>query len=338
MIAAVIRSSVLPEIDERYSMSTLLLDTNDLGEVEDLLGQTYGAVRINGGASDATHVRISRSSLGSLSIDDAQVGCDIGYDAEPPYKICLCRPRFGVIEEHVPGRAPNRVGADEVVAMGVLDVPFRGRVSRARCDILMVDGALFDRVAATGRGPFKMGPEPVRLTDSRPVSAAAGRRLVRTIDYLRDVVAEPVTAGATLVASTATQHLVATMLAAFPNNALLDPTVEDRRDTTPVLLRRAIAFIEDHADCDIGIADIAGAIYVTPRAIQLMFRRHRDCTPMEYLRRVRLDYAHQELLGATRAQTTVTQIAARWGFAHTGRFAVYYRQVYGESPHTTLRS
>ena len=29
--------------------------------------------------------------------------------------------------------------------------------------------------------------------------------------------------------------------------------------------------------------------------------------------------------------------AQRWGFAHTGRFAVLYRQTYGQSPHTTLR-
>jgi transcriptional regulator GlxA family with amidase domain len=152
------------------------------------------------------------------------------------------------------------------------------------------------------------------------------------------VLAEPVTAGASLIASTAMLHVAASMLATFPNNRLLDPTIEDRRDTTPVLLRRAIAFIEDNADSDIGIADIARASYVTPRAIQLMFRRHRDCTPMEYLRRVRLHHAHQALLVANRAQTTVTQVAARWGFAHTGRFAVYYRQVYGQSPHTTLRN
>ncbi|WP_156763149.1 AraC family transcriptional regulator, partial [Mycobacterium sp. E787] len=33
----------------------------------------------------------------------------------------------------------------------------------------------------------------------------------------------------------------------------------------------------------------------------------------------------------------VTQIAARWGFAHTGRFAVLYRQTYGQSPHATLK-
>jgi hypothetical protein len=102
----------------------------------------------------------------------------------------------------------------------------------------MLERSLFDRVAATGGGH---GLEPVRLTDSRPVSAAAGRRLARTIDYVRDLLAEPVTEDATLIASTAMQHLAAGVLAAFPSNALLDPTIEDRHDATPVLLRHAMA-------------------------------------------------------------------------------------------------
>lgn len=220
--------------------------------------------------------------------------------------------------------------------MGALGVPFTGSVSRARFDIVEVDRGLFDRVATVDNG---CRPGRIQLTDSRPVSAAAARNVVRAVDYLRGgLLTDLDSSGAKLIASTAMQHLAATMLAAFPNNALLDPTTEDRHDTTPALLRRAIAFIEEHADSDIGIADVARATYVTPRAIQLMFRRHRDCTPMEYLRRVRLHYAHEELLVANRACATVTQIAARWGFAHTGRFAVYYRQVYGQSPHTTLRN
>jgi hypothetical protein len=33
----------------------------------------------------------------------------------------------------------------------------------------------------------------------------------------------------------------------------------------------------------------------------------------------------------------VWAIAARWGFMLTGRFAVFYRQTYSRSPHTTLR-
>jgi transcriptional regulator GlxA family with amidase domain len=45
-----------------------------------------------------------------------------------------------------------------------------------------------------------------------------------------------------------------------------------------------------------------------------------------------------DLLAADRMTDTVTGIAARWGFAHTGRFAVLYRQMYGQNPHHTLSS
>ena len=68
------------------------------------------------------------------------------------------------------------------------------------------------------------------------------------------------------------------MLAVFPNTALCNPTIEDRRDSSPVLLRRAITFIEENVRIDISLADIARAVYVTPRALQYMFRRHLDCT------------------------------------------------------------
>lgn len=316
-------------------MRTVLLDTDDLGKAEDILGRTYAAVRLRGTAGDSTRMTISRTSVGLLTIDDAEVGYEFGYDAEAPEKVYLCRVRSGLIEERLPSGAANSVGADQVLAIGALDVPFGGRVSRARCDIVTIDRGLFDRVAALGDD---CRPGRIRLTDSRPISTAAGGRVARAIDYVRDgLPTDSGASGATLIAATAMQHLAATMLSAFPNNAVLDPTIEDRRDTTPALLRRAIAFIEEHADADIGIGDIARATYVTPRAIQLMFRRHRDCTPMEYLRRVRLHHAHRDLLAANRAHTTVAQVAARWGFAHTGRFAVYYRQVYGQSPHTTLR-
>jgi transcriptional regulator GlxA family with amidase domain len=143
--------------------------------------------------------------------------------------------------------------------------------------------------------------------------------------------------GEPLVASTSSQLLCAAVLAAFPNTALSEPTIEDRRDSHPRTLRRAIAYIDDHAHEDIGVADIAAAANVTIRALQHAFRRHRDITPMGYVRLVRLRQAHQELLAADPAgDTTVTQVAARWGFFHPGRFARYYREIHGCSPYQTL--
>jgi transcriptional regulator GlxA family with amidase domain len=105
----------------------------------------------------------------------------------------------------------------------------------------------------------------------------------------------------------------------------------------PPGLRRSVSFIHENADGDIGLSEIAAAANLTPRAVQYMFRRHLGVTPMEYLRRVRLDRAHRDLQAANPAVDTVNSIAGRWGFAHAGRFSVAYRRVFGLSPRATLR-
>jgi len=98
-------------------------------------------------------------------------------------------------------------------------------------------------------------------------------------------------------------------------------------------LRRALAFIDAHAGEDIGIAEIAEAARIGPRGLQRAFRQYRDTTPMEYLRRVRLDHAHRELLAGDPSRgDTVSAVAARWGFAHAGRFSAAYYAAYGCFP------
>jgi transcriptional regulator GlxA family with amidase domain len=103
-------------------------------------------------------------------------------------------------------------------------------------------------------------------------------------------------------------------------------------------LRRSVAFIHENADSDIGLTEIAAAANLTPRAVQYMYRRHLGVTPLEYLRRVRLDLAHRDLQAADPAVDTVNSIAGRWGFSHAGRFSVAYRRVYGTQPSVTLRT
>jgi transcriptional regulator GlxA family with amidase domain len=76
---------------------------------------------------------------------------------------------------------------------------------------------------------------------------------------------------------------------------------------------------------------------VTVRAVQQAFRRHLHTTPGQYLRRMRLDSAHADLVaGDPSAGATVTAIAARWGFFNAGLFSAYYRAVYDRLPRETL--
>ncbi|MGW2343011.1 helix-turn-helix transcriptional regulator [Streptomyces sp. NPDC001661] len=154
---------------------------------------------------------------------------------------------------------------------------------------------------------------------------------------MRDhVLADPSIATQPLIASTAAQYLAAGVLGAFPSTALASPTGTDRHDAHSATLRRAVAHIEAHAQEPLTVREIAAAAHVTVRALQYAFRRHLDTTPLGHLRRVRLAHAHDELRAADPTTETVTAIAARWGFHHTGRFAAVYRQAYGRTPFRTL--
>ena len=135
-----------------------------------------------------------------------------------------------------------------------------------------------------------------------------------------------------LVLGHASRMLAAVMLSAFPSATPSQELPHDRTDYKPVLLRRAVEYVECNAANDIALADIADAIHVTPRAVQYMFRRHLDTTPLNYLRQIRLHHARQELLGADGRHETVTATAARWGFMHTGRFAVNTAISSGRAP------
>jgi AraC-like DNA-binding protein len=56
---------------------------------------------------------------------------------------------------------------------------------------------------------------------------------------------------------------------------------------------------------------------------------------MQYLHGLRLQQVHAELARATARDTTISEIAYRWGFRHLGEFNRKYREVYGVTPSAT---
>ncbi|MEH0474559.1 helix-turn-helix transcriptional regulator [Streptomyces sp. B21-097] len=316
-------------------MHTLTFDSDDLDRTEDFLSRAYAKMRIGSTTPETSRARISRSGLGPITVDELDLDFDMSYAVTPLNRICLCVVHEGTIQDHVYQGVEDSFGPGDVVSFAPPTLPYAGRVCSARYNITMLDPALLDQVAAT---TAPTATEPVRLTGHRPHSPAAAEQLRQTITYVRDhVLTEPAMSNQPLVVSTAAQHLAATVLSTFPNTALTDPAPADRRDAHPDALRRALAYIDDHADQPITVADIAAAAHVTVRALQYAFRRHLDSTPLAHLRRVRLAHAHRELQAADpHTETTVTEVAARWGFFHPGRFAALYREVYRRTPRQTL--
>ncbi|AQZ64027.1 Transcriptional regulator, AraC family [[Actinomadura] parvosata subsp. kistnae] len=320
-------------------MEPLTFDSRDLGQTEEFLSKAYARMSIGSDVA-GPRTRISREVLGSISVDRLWLEYAMSYDVHPLGKVCLCVVESGSIVQQVAGQEEEVFGPGDAVLFAPPDRPHAGEIRRSRYTIVMFDDALLQSVAGTSP---EHGPGPVRLVGHRPVSAAAGLHLQRTIAYLRDdVLGNAAVAGEPLVASAAGQLLAASVLTALPSTAATDAasatTGADRHDAHSQTLRRAIAFIEERAGTPIGIDDIAAAARVSARALQYAFRQHLGTTPLGYLRQARLARAHAELLAGDPAATTVAAVAARWGFFHPGRFALSYKAAYGRAPSDTLRA
>ncbi|MGQ4598403.1 AraC-like ligand-binding domain-containing protein [Nocardia sp. R6R-6] len=106
----------------------------------------------------------------------------------------------------------------------------------------------------------------------------------------------------------------------------------------PRPVRQVLERIEAYPERPFTIEELATDAGVTVRALQKGFHDLLGCSPMAYLREIRLNRAREALINADPGSgASVTDIALTWGFMHLGRFSVEYRRRFGESPSQTLR-
>ena len=312
-----------------------IFESTDLAVTAEILRTMYGPLRIRP-QTEHHQMRLAQTSLGGIRFDRIGLMMDFEAQAAPHESMVIAVVRGGVIGYDDRNTWQGRYGPGDVYSASRPAGDYTSEIHGADVEFAIFDPGLLSEVAQpAGR---RIG-EPVRFTSHEPVSFEAARRWRSAYSYIRRDVAVDTGGEALhpLVTGSAVRHLLSCALAAFPNDALADPTIEDRRDASGITLRRAISFIEDNLDRDITPADIAAAAHVTIRSVQLAFRRHLEVTPTGYLRQARLSRAHQDLLAADPARDSVTAVAQRWGFASQGRFAAYYQRVYGQIPSETLR-
>lgn len=306
--------------------------TADVDVARDWLKATYGtSLRMKTPAPHSSF-KYTRTSAGPVSLSTLSLPTEYAYATDPLGAVAVT---------HVVGGRMARQCADDVTEAGPGDVlaisqphlPYAGRVYSAELRAVTVPLALVEELA--GRPPGQTA-RPLRFTRFTPVSEVMAGQWKRTVDYVEESVMALPAGSEPLVVDAAARMLAATVLAAFPTDARPDPVLADTRDATPETVRRAVAFIESEPAAEIGLAEIASAAGVTPRALQYAFRSHLGTTPMAYLRRVRLALAHADLIAADPSRDTVTAIANRWGFHHQGRFSAAYRAAYGGTPRRTL--
>lgn len=304
-----------------------LFETDDLDEAQDVLGRTYARMRMRV-VGPGHRLAIVERDLGPVALHRLRFRMCFTAEVPPMGHLVIGRTRDGATTRKI-GRGVTRGVRGELLLAAQPDERVRVHGVDHDGEYALFRPGLFARIADPLPG---RAARPIRFTGYRPISESAAQTWNNTFDYVRD----NVPADEPLLVGSAVRLLAAVTLAAFPNTAVLDPTIEDRHDAHPATLRRAITFIDENAGRDITPADIAAAARVTVRAVQLAFRRHQGTTPTAYLRRVRLERAHRQLLESDPGRETVSAVAMCWGFASHSSFSAQYRAAYGVPPSVTL--
>jgi AraC-like DNA-binding protein len=103
----------------------------------------------------------------------------------------------------------------------------------------------------------------------------------------------------------------------------------------PWQVKRAVEYIEANWDKPITIEALALAIESSARSLYATFRKCRGCSPMTFVRDLRLLRA-REILSNPVPETSVSSVASRCGFRGSGNFAKRYFERFGELPSGTL--
>jgi AraC-like DNA-binding protein len=105
------------------------------------------------------------------------------------------------------------------------------------------------------------------------------------------------------------------------------------------IYRLAADYLHEHASLPITLEDAAEAVGASVPELEVAFRAYApgEESPSAFLQGVRLEAALRDLqAGDPTLGNTVAEIARRWGFPSSSRFAAQFRAAYGVNPKSVL--
>lgn len=119
--------------------------------------------------------------------------------------------------------------------------------------------------------------------------------------------------------------------------ALIDERAGCDPDPRARLAERCKAYIEENLPCrDLGPATVAAAHHVSTRHLHALFHA-QGLSVASWIRKRRLERCRRDLTDPMQIGSTVSAVAARWGFADIAHFSRAFRAEYGIAP-STLRA
>jgi len=175
-------------------------------------------------------------------------------------------------------------------------------------------------------------PAPVRCAPD-PVRAESFRNSVRGV--LSDINERPDLLGNPTVCAGFQQRVLDSIVDVFTATAT-DHIRWPAPSRRAYIVGRALDYIDARLSDPLSIVEICTMIRVCPRSLSNAFANVLGTSPKSYVLTARLMKVHREI-SDRRECSSIESVAMRWGFAHMGRFARYYREAFGQYPSETLR-
>ncbi|RHW24917.1 AraC family transcriptional regulator [Nocardioides immobilis] len=311
--------------------------TRDVDQARELVARAFCSHRLELLDGSQIDVRQNSAGLANLSLHYLDYGADVRISPEPLQSFFLVQiPLAGVAEATSGG--VDVVSTPQLATVLSPHEPVSMRWTSGTPHLCV----RIDREALETKMSRMIGrslKDPLTFELGLPMDTPSAISMRHFVDMLRfELETDNGLSEQPLIVGQLEDLLMTSLLLSAPHN-YTERLNGDHSEAAPRTVRRAMEIIEDHAHEPLTVEDIAEAVGTSVRALQSGFRNHVGSSPMGYLRDVRLDLVHKALVSADPgAGVTVTDVALAKGFMHLGRFAQAYREKYGVSPSTTLRS
>jgi len=207
------------------------------------------------------------------------------------------------------------------------------RISAASCVCAMslpvdeftsLGTAIAGRDLTSATAAASVTPRPDAMAKLRELHATASH----LAEYAPAVIARPEAARGL------EQALIEAMVGCLDGGEVHEDTAARRQHA--LILRRFHRVIEEHSDRALYIPELCRSVGVSERTLRVCCEEQLGMSPKRFLLLRRMSLARRALRETTPLETTVTEIATRYGFWQFGRFAGEYKALFGELPSAML--
>jgi AraC family transcriptional regulator len=106
---------------------------------------------------------------------------------------------------------------------------------------------------------------------------------------------------------------------------------EGRRQAAlaPVQVRRIREYIQTNLAADLGVAELAGQVNLSPHHFSMLFKHALGAPPHQYVLQERIDEARRQLAAG---RMEISELALQLGFSDQSHFCRAFRKITGMTP------